>query len=278
MSLKINNGYECAYVSQKRKYNNLTIETSIRTNSNNSIILGTPVHTMQRNTVNNSHSQQNNIDTNLTQNNNSILKHIDTNLRNSINSTTSLTMKRGQKISITQKTSDISKLLIGMEWDVTPTTQGIIDLDTSIFMVDINNKTEEDNFIFYNNPKSRCGGIHLSGDHKSSLKNAFNETIQLSLNSIPEYIEKLAITVTIDDADTKNQNFSQISNAHFTIIDPINKNEILHYKFNDNLSIETAIVIAEIYRYKGEWKINTIGSGFRGGLQALCDNYGIETQ
>lgn len=273
MSLKINAGNECSYISQKREYNNLIIETSIRTNSNNNIILGTPINTIQPN-----YSQQDELNSNIIENNNSNLKNINKNLRNSINSTASLMMKRGQKISITQKASNLSKLMVGMEWNASSTTQNIIDIDTSIFMVDINNKTEEHNFIFYNNPKSKCGGVLLSGDHNSSLKSAFNETIQLNLNLIPKSIQKLAITITIDDADIKNQNFRQISNAYFTIIDPINKKEILNYKFNDNLSIETALVIAEIYRYKDEWKITTIGSGFRGGLQALCDNYGIETQ
>ena len=37
---------------------------------------------------------------------------------------------------------------------------------------------------------------------------------------------------------------------------------------------QTAIVVGELYRYNGEWKFNAIGSGFQGGLKALCDHYG----
>ena len=30
----------------------------------------------------------------------------------------------------------------------------------------------------------------------------------------------------------------------------------------------------EMYRHNGEWKFNAIGSGFQGGLAALCGHYG----
>ena len=109
------------------------------------------------------------------------------------------------------------------------------------------------------------------------LKDAYNESIQLDLNLIPCHIQKLAFTVTIYEAKERNQNFGQLSEGYFRIIAGDSKQEILSYKFNENLSIETAMVVAEIYRYKNEWKINCIGSGFRGGLEALCNNYGIET-
>lgn len=196
---------------------------------------------------------------------------------NLIERSDSLLMKQGQKISLNQKASNLSMLVIGLEWDENYGGNNPLDLDVSIFMVDGNNSTSEENFIFYNNPKSIDGSVHLDGDHSINIKECYDTTIQVNLNRVSNDIQKLAITVTIDEADERNQNFSNISKASFRVIDASKKKEILSYSFHENLNRETAIVVAEIYRYKNDWKINTIGSGFSGGLQALCDNYGIET-
>ncbi|MBQ9618641.1 MAG: TerD family protein, partial [Oscillibacter sp.] len=49
----------------------------------------------------------------------------------------------------------------------------------------------------------------------------------------------------------------------------------IRYDLGEDFSIETAIVVGELYRNQGEWKFNAIGSGFKGGLRALGLNYGV---
>src|SRR3712207_8811970 len=72
--------------------------------------------------------------------------------------------------------------------------------------------------------------------------------------------------------------FSSISNGIIRIIDSLGKNQIFSYEFNEGLKLETAVVVAEIYRHNGQWKLNPVGNGFNGGLEALCENYGIKVQ
>ena len=54
--------------------------------------------------------------------------------------------------------------------------------------------------------------------------------------------------------------------------------EIIRYDLGEDFSIETAMVVGELYRHNGEWKFNAIGSGFSGGLAALCRNYGLDAE
>ena len=49
----------------------------------------------------------------------------------------------------------------------------------------------------------------------------------------------------------------------------------MRYDLTEDFSIETAIVIAELYRHNGEWKFNAVGAGYQGGLEALCRGYGV---
>ncbi|MBR0141272.1 MAG: TerD family protein, partial [Ruminococcus sp.] len=102
-----------------------------------------------------------------------------------------------------------------------------------------------------------------------------DEVIKVDLSRVPANISKIAFTVTIYEADERRQNFGQVSNAYIHIVDQVTGNEIIRYDLGEDFSIETAIVVGEIYRNNGEWKFNAIGSGFQGGLYALCKNFGV---
>lgn len=92
---------------------------------------------------------------------------------------------------------------------------------------------------------------------------------------MPANISKIAFTVTIYDADNRRQNFGQVSNSFIRVVDQATGEEIVRYDLGEDFSIETAIVVGELYRNNGEWKFNAIGSGFQGGLAALCGNFGV---
>lgn len=260
--------------SQKKQYGKLIVETSIRPENNSTVVLGAK----QKPTENNVQGF-NNVQAKVSAEPklNAIVKHHkNMEKRKLVDVSKSIKMGKGQKLSLNQNVKNLSKVLVTLDYDIKSGNKEF-DLDTSVFMVDASNKTAEKDFIFYENTRSTCGGIVIKKDHNTSLKEAYNECIQLDLNLIPPHIQKLAFTVTIYEANERLQSFAQVSDGYFRIIAGDTKAEILNYKFNENLSVETAIVVAEIYRYKNEWKINCIGSGFRGGLEALCNNYGIET-
>ena len=65
-------------------------------------------------------------------------------------------------------------------------------------------------------------------------------------------------------------------NSGAVIVDTATGSELIRYDLGEDFSIETAVVVGELYRHNGEWKFNAIGSGFQGGLAALCGHYGIE--
>jgi tellurium resistance protein TerD len=261
--------------SQKKQYGNLFVETSIRPENNSKVVMGakgnTNVHTNEctKNAQTNS---------NIEDKTNAALKpNKKIEKRKIVDVTTSINLKKGQKLNINENAKNLSKLIVALDFNILKNGNNEFDLDASVFMVDARGTTTEKDFIFYENTNSNCGGVVIKQDHNTTLKDAYDECIQLDLNLIPEDIEKLAFTTTIYEAKERLQNLGQLSEGYFRIIDSNTKQEILSYKFDEKLSIETAMVVAEIYRYKNEWKINCIGSGFRGGLEALCNNYGIET-
>ncbi|SHK63345.1 TerD domain-containing protein [Tepidibacter formicigenes DSM 15518] len=93
---------------------------------------------------------------------------------------------------------------------------------------------------------------------------------------MPSRIHKVGITVTIHDAIARAQNFGQVSNAYVRVVDVETDKEIMRYDLGEEFSIETALIVCELYRHNGEWKFSAVGSGFEGGLRSLCINYGLD--
>ena len=114
------------------------------------------------------------------------------------------------------------------------------------------------------------------GDNLTGEGDGDDEQIFVDLSNVPSNVSKIAFTVTIYDAETRRQNFGQVSNSFIRIVDDATGTELIRYDLGEDFSIETAVVVGELYRHNGEWKFNAIGSGFQGGLAALCGHYGIE--
>ena len=129
--------------------------------------------------------------------------------------------------------------------------------------------------MFYSNAADPSGAVQYGGDNRTGEGEGDDEQIMVDLTAVPANIEKIDFTVTIYEAAERRQNFGQVSNAYVRIVDDATGAELVRYDLEEDFSIETAIVVGEIYRHNGEWKFNAIGSGFQGGLEALCINFGV---
>lgn len=191
-----------------------------------------------------------------------------------------ISLKKGQKVDLTKTNPGLSKILIGLGWDTNKYDGGsAFDLDAAAFLLGENGKVKsEADFVFYGNLKHASEAVEHLGDNLTGDGEGDDEQIKIDLAKVPADIAKIDFTVTIYDADKRNQNFGQVSNAFIRIVDEANNTELIRYDLGEDFSIETAVVVAELYRHNGEWKFNAIGSGFSGGLAALCANFGIDAE
>lgn len=188
-----------------------------------------------------------------------------------------ISLQKGQKVDLTKGNPGLSKIIVGLGWDVNRYDGSAdFDLDAAAFLLGDNGRVPSDSdFIFYSNLQHASGSVVHTGDNLTGEGEGDDEVIKVDLKSVPANINKVAFTVTIYDADVRNQNFGQVSNAYIRIVDETTGNEIIRYDLGEDFSVETAVVVGELYRYNGEWKFNAIGSGFAGGLYALCKNFGV---
>ena len=189
-----------------------------------------------------------------------------------------INLSKGQKVDLTKGNASLKHIMVGLGWDVNAFDSGAdFDLDASAFMCGANGKCPtEKEFVFYGNLEHPSGAVKHQGDNLTGEGDGDDEQIFVDLKAIPESVDKIAFTVTIYEAQERRQNFGQVSNAYIRIVDEDTNQELIRYDLGEDFSIETAIVVGELYRYNGEWKFNAIGSGFQGGLAALCGHYGIQ--
>ena len=194
----------------------------------------------------------------------------------------SINLMKGQKISLTKDNPSLSQVKIGLGWDTKKYDGGYdFDLDASVFMCGMNGKCRKDSdFIFYSNLVSPEGAIRHMGDDRTGGNSDVgdDEEILIDLSKVPLDVQRIAVTATIYDAIRRAQNFGMVSNAYIRVVDAIMDKEVIRYDLGEDFSIETAIVVGEIYRHGAEWKFNAVGAGFQGGLAALCANYGIDAE
>lgn len=186
-------------------------------------------------------------------------------------------LTKGQKVDLTKGNPGLTKLLIGLGWDVNKYDGGgDFDLDAAAFLCAENGKVTSDaDFVFYSNTKHTSGSVEHSGDNRTGDGEGDDETLLVDLSLVPADITTISFTATIYDAENRHQNFGQVSNAYIRVVDQANGTELIRYDLGEDFSIETAIVVGSLYRNGAEWKFNAVGSGFQGGLYALCQNFGV---
>ena len=191
-----------------------------------------------------------------------------------------ISLQKGQKVSLTKGNPGLTKVVVGLGWDVNNfDTGGDFDLDAAAFLLGESGKvTSSGDFVFYGNLRHSSGAVEHLGDNLTGEGAGDDEQIRIDLAKVPANIERIAFTCTIYDAESRRQNFGQVSNAFIRIVDQATGTELIRYDLAEDFSIETAIVVGELYRHSGEWKFNAIGSGYQGGLAALCANYGVDVE
>ncbi|EIT86195.1 tellurium resistance protein TerD [Fictibacillus macauensis ZFHKF-1] len=189
-----------------------------------------------------------------------------------------ISLAKGQKVDLTKGNPGLTSVVIGLGWDTNKYDGGSdFDLDSSAFLLTNTGKVgNEKDFVFFNNLQGGNGSVVHTGDNLTGAGDGDDEQIKIDLAKIPAEIDKVAFTITIHDAEARSQNFGQVSNSFVRVINEQSGEELIRYDLGEDFSIETAIVVAELYRHNGEWKFNAIGSGFQGGLAALATNFGLQ--
>lgn len=188
-----------------------------------------------------------------------------------------VSLTKGGNVSLSRAAPGLKRILLGLGWDARATAGDEFDLDATAFMLGENGKVRiEQDFIYYRQLVSVCGSVEHTGDNRSGSGDGDDEEIKIDLEKVPSLVKRIAICVTIDDAESRRQNFGQVNNAYMRIVDMDSDTEIARFDLTEDYSTETAMIFGEVYRHNGDWKFRAVGQGFAGGLEAMCGQFGVD--
>ena len=142
--------------------------------------------------------------------------------------------------------------------------KGNAEYDICCFGVDGNGKLSDDRYmIFYNQKMSPNGEISVE-----DIPDGARYTLKLS--AVPDFINRLVFTVSIDG----NKTMGEMNSLETKVYQSGAKDIEMTLGGND-FSNEKAVIVMEIYR-KDVWRIGFVASGFDGGLSALLKYFGGE--
>jgi stress response protein SCP2 len=179
-------------------------------------------------------------------------------------------LSKGQKVDVTKGRS-VAELALHFGWT---TANAAMSIDAAAFLLSERGRCERDeDFIFYGNPLARDGALMHAESDKGD-----KEAIKIVLNRVSDQVSKIAFTLTIHEGEQSGHYMQDVSGLYVRLIDTTTGEELYRYEYGEDLTKETAVVIGELYRHNGEWKFSAIGSGFYGGLAALCTSFGLEVE
>ena len=183
-----------------------------------------------------------------------------------------INLSKGSKINLKKESPSGKIFVVGLGWDTGDSAQ--FDLDASAFIVGANGKLLSDEyFVFYNNPKSPDGSVIYSGDNRTGAGDGDDESLVIDTSKINPEAQQIVFSCSINEAEKRGQNFSQVSNAYIRIYDQETSTEIATFFLAEAASNETAFILGRLVNSTEGWVFEAYPMGYPGGLESLVEIY-----
>lgn len=121
-------------------------------------------------------------------------------------------------------------------------------------------------FIHENNARSHDSAV---------VFDAVEREFRIDLGTLASGIERIAIVLAIRGGLGPGTTIGTFTDVRTVLAD--NGDEpILEFSLPLASRHETALILAEVYRYRDQWKFRAVGQGFRDGLTALASHFGLQ--
>lgn len=194
-------------------------------------------------------------------------------------SNTTVNLSKNMRVDLTKRHDDLQNLLVGLGWESPkePVNGYKFDLDASVLLLDANGKcSDADNFIFYGNPLSKCGAVKCGKDNKDGTGEGDDEQVSIKRLLLDPKHEILRFLVSIHDAEARGHDFGKVKDAYFRIEDQDTGQTLFRFSLTEDYKPETGVVLVDLYREGGNWKIRAVGQGYREGLHGILKEVGLQ--
>ncbi|MEU9375658.1 restriction endonuclease [Streptomyces sp. NPDC048255] len=155
--------------------------------------------------------------------------------------------------------------VLGMSWS------GSVALDVCALVCTGGRVLSEDHFVFFNNPRTPDGSVRARA-HAAPDRAA----LEVSFDGLPREADRLVLVAAVDPEAGPHADLAGFTDARIRLLDPSGA-EAGQLEVSDGRAGETALVLGSFRRRgNGDWDFVIGGKGYRGGLEDLLREYGVE--
>jgi tellurium resistance protein TerD len=144
-----------------------------------------------------------------------------------------------------------------------------------------NGKAVDTDFIFYGQKKHSSGAIYVLEDNldgnDANKVGDYDEEGFISLDKVPAAITGIVLFVSINEWETRKQNFGQVNGAFVEVLNQDTKEKLIKYDLSSQMTNGSGVVVGRFDRENGGWKFTATGKQVEGGLPELLSMFGIQT-
>jgi tellurium resistance protein TerD len=162
----------------------------------------------------------------------------------------------------------LTGLVLGAAWEA-----GTLECDLCALVCGSDRKVlSDDHFIFWNQPVSKERALFLRAVSEATPGRPDRAQLLVDLTSLPPAAERIVVTLS---TVTAGADLSVLQSLRLRALDPASGKELAAYTMGRELTVESCLIVAEVYRHQSNWKLRAVGQGYDQGLAALGKDFGV---
>lgn len=182
-------------------------------------------------------------------------------------------MSRGANVPLTREIPGLKHLVVGVAWNAgaEPVLQDNLVL-AAVLCNEGNKAISPEHFVFFNqltSPDMSVSQVEkaLAGDQ---------EQVEIDLADVPPEVARIAFVLYVNEGTAARRTLGQLRQLSVVVRDAADNRELVRSEnLASVLTSETAVVLAEVYRHRSDWKFKVVGDGYASGIRGIASDYGL---
>jgi len=182
-------------------------------------------------------------------------------------------MTRGANVALTREIPGLRGLVLGVAWDAG--SERVLDdnLVLAALLVGQDGRVRSDeDLVFFN----QIAAADLSVARLDRALGGDHEQLEVDLPQVPPEIERIVAVLYVNEGPAQRRSLGQLRSCVIRVLDLADNRELVR---SENLAraftTETAVVLGEVYRLRGDWKFKVLGQGYATGIAGVASDYGL---
>jgi tellurium resistance protein TerD len=179
-------------------------------------------------------------------------------------------LTKGANVTLGSTVGDgaLGSLLLGMDWE-----SGDLECDVCALVCGQDRKVlDDDHFLFWDNTASPQRTVFLRSAAADQTDVQDRAQVLVNLAELPENIDRIVVVLS---TVVEQGRFNVLETMRLRVLDLGSGRELATFSTGADFTMETCVIVAEIYRNKEDRKLRAVGQGYQSGLVGLGTDYGV---